>query len=76
MALFKYMQSLTLSQDTNFDILRDPGSDTRDAGIYRCEACGREIAVAQGHRLPPQTHHPHAPGLGPIRWRLVAASAH
>ena len=58
------------------------------AGIYRCTRCGHEIAIAEGHTLPPDNSsghpkHSRAPGttfLGeiadPMRWRLVAQAKH
>jgi hypothetical protein len=74
MALFKYPQFMSLTEDGNFDILREPGSDSPDGGVYRCVSCGHEIGIARGQRLPPQNHHHHALGLAPIRWRLIAAA--
>ena len=76
MALYKHTQFLQANQHTNFDTLRSPGDDAPDAGIYRCEACGHEIGIAKDHKLPPQNHHQHASGDGPIRWRLIVASIH
>lgn len=76
MASYKYQQFLSLNQHANFDTLRDPGVDAPDAGLYRCEACGHEIGIAKGHKLPPQNHHQHQAGISGIRWRLIAASAH
>ena len=38
---------------------------------YRCAACGHEIGIAKGHKLPPQNHHQHAPGIGRIQWQLL-----
>ena len=43
MALYKYSSNLSVNQHGNFDTLRDPGTEAPDAGIYRCEVCGREI---------------------------------
>lgn len=74
MALYKYPNYFQQSTHTNFDTLRDPGTDAPDAGIYRCEACGHEIGIAKGHKLPPQNHHMHPAGKGPIRWRLIVAA--
>ena len=76
MALYKYPKFLTPSQHKNFDTLRDPGADAPDAGVYRCQVCGHEIGIAKGHKLPPQGHHTHSPGSGPIRWLLLVAALH
>lgn len=76
MAFYKYAQFLTTNQHGNFDILRSPGDAAPDAGIYRCEACGHEVGIAKGHTLPPQGHHQHSQGIGPIRWRLIVAAIH
>jgi hypothetical protein len=73
MALFKYKEYMEPSQDKAFDTLLQPSVAATWPGIYRCHACGHEIAIAQGHNLPPQNHHQHAPGIGPIQWRLVAS---
>ncbi len=76
MALYKYNKFLQLNQHANFETLRSPGDDAPDAGIYRCETCGHEIGIAKGHKLPPQNHHQHTLGAGPIRWRLIVAATH
>ncbi len=73
MALYKYEQFLENSTDQAFDKLLEPRGAAPWPGIYRCHACGHEIAIASGHALPPQNHHQHAPGLGRIQWRLVAS---
>jgi hypothetical protein len=71
MALYKFPQLLIQSQDAAFDTLSGPGAQTPHSGIYRCEGCGKEIAANAGNPLPPQNHHQHAVGQGPIRWRLA-----
>jgi len=53
-----------------FDIELDPGDECVHHGIYYCKVCGREIALPQGHKAPPQNHHQHAL-LGAIRWKLL-----
>ena len=73
MALYKYADFLEPSQDAAFDRLNDPSTAAPWPGIYRCHACGHEIAIAAGHTLPPQNHHQHRPGLGSIQWRLVVS---
>jgi len=70
MALYKYNQFLEKSEHEAFDQLQVPGSAAPYPGIYRCEVCGHEIAIAGGHTLPQQNHHQHSPGQEPIRWRL------
>jgi hypothetical protein len=71
MALYKYQVFLEKSEDEAFDQLIVPGTAAPWPGIYRCHACGHEIATAATHALPPQNHHQHKPGVGPIQWRLV-----
>jgi hypothetical protein len=71
MALYKYSQFLTVSQDAAFDSIAGPGTTTPHSGIYRCEGCGKEIAANEGNPLPPQNHHQHGPAQGTIRWRLA-----
>ena len=71
MAQFKHGQHLTQSQHAAFDTPVSPGTAAANAGIYRCVVCGDEIGIAKGHTLPPQNHHQHAPGLGPVQWKLL-----
>lgn len=71
MAQYKHGQHLTQSQHEAFDARLSPGTVTINAGIYRCAVCGDEIGIAKGHTLPPQNHHQHAPGLGPVQWQLL-----
>jgi hypothetical protein len=70
-ALYKYGNLLQQSTHTAFDTLHMPGALAPYSGIYRCEGCGHEIAEVRMRPLPPQNHHQHIPGQGPIRWRLV-----
>ena len=74
MAFYKHAKFLSRNPHENFDLLQEPGVDAADAGIYRCEVCGQEIGIAQTHKLPPQSHHTHAAGSGPIRWQLIVAT--
>lgn len=71
MAQYKHGQYLTQSQHDEFDKRLTPGTPAANAGIYRCAVCGDEIGIAKGHTLPPQNHHQHAPGHGPIQWQLL-----
>jgi hypothetical protein len=73
MALYKHAQFITLSDDKAFDTLLEPGVAATWPGIYRCHACGHEIAIAGTHTLPSQNHHQHKPGIGSIQWRLVVS---
>lgn len=71
MAQYKYSHYLNQNNHSGYDNLWSPGDICADSGIYRCEACGDEIASNKGNPLPPQNHHQHRPGLGTIRWRLI-----
>ena len=71
MAQYKYQKYLSQSDNAGYDKLYSPGSVCLNSGIYRCEACGDEIASNKGNPLPPQNHHQHAPGLGNIQWKLI-----
>jgi hypothetical protein len=71
MALYKYITLMMQSNDSAFDQLNEPSTAAPWPGIYRCQTCGHELAIAQGHTLPPQNHHHHQSGVGRIQWRLV-----
>jgi len=71
MALYKYAQFLKQSGHEAFDQFFQPGTTTVYSGVYRCEVCGKEIASIANSPLPPQNHHQHNVGLGPIVWRLA-----
>ncbi|MGF6779341.1 hypothetical protein P3T21_004570 [Paraburkholderia sp. GAS334] len=47
-----------------------PADEVVVSGIYCCSGCKREITSSKGDRWPPQNHHQHEPGQGPIRWTL------
>jgi hypothetical protein len=76
MALYKHGNHLQHVQDQAFDGIHHPGQAAPFAGIYRCVVCGHEIGTAYGHTLPPQGHHQHSPGLGPIQWQLLVFAQH
>ena len=76
MALYKYQQFLSKSEDAVFDTLYKPADAAPHSGIYRCEGCGREVASNQHEPLPPQNHHQHTGQQGSIRWRLVIYADH
>lgn len=71
MALYKYGQHLTQTQDAAFDATYHPGTNAPHPGIYHCTSCGDEIAIAGGHVLPPQNHKQHSPLNGAILWKLL-----
>ncbi|WP_439842233.1 hypothetical protein [Aeromonas taiwanensis] len=71
MAQYKYEKYLNKSDHSEYDKLYSPGDHCTNSGIYRCEACGDEIASNKGNPFPPQNHHQHSAGLGAIRWKLI-----
>ncbi|AYR26306.1 protein L [Herbaspirillum rubrisubalbicans] len=71
MALYKNGSLLKQTDDKAFDALHNPGHAAPHPGIYRCIACGDEIAIAGGHVLPPQNHAQHSPSQGQIKWQLL-----
>ncbi|HXM22528.1 MAG TPA: hypothetical protein VN948_14830 [Terriglobales bacterium] len=73
MAQYKYSQFLKHNSNDAFDKLHEPGARTPFSGIYRCAICGKEDVSTYEHPLPPQNHHQHAAGIGPIRWQLVVS---
>ncbi len=75
MAGYKYGEYLVQLNLSAYDTAHAPGSAAPRPGVYRCSACGDEIALAKGHALPSEHHHPHAPGQGTIVWKLLV-SAH
>ena len=76
MAWYKYDQYLKRSTGDAYDLVHQPGVAAPNAGIYRCEGCGREIGIASGHTLPPQGHHTHTTQQGRIQWRLIVYADH
>jgi hypothetical protein len=72
MALYRHAEFLTHSTDDAFDKLTEPGVAAPWPGIYRCQACGHEIAIAANHTLPSQNHHQHSPPAR-IQWRLIVS---
>lgn len=73
MALYKYVQFLTKSNDAAFDQINSAAANTPYSGIYRCEGCGKEVTSVAPYPLPPQNHHQHTTAQGYIRWRLVVS---
>lgn len=71
MAYYKNGNYLSQQQGAEFDVLHAPGGQTPHSGIYRCEGCGGSAVSTLGNALPPQNHHQHQYGQGPVQWRLV-----
>jgi hypothetical protein len=76
MAFYKTIGYLDLSNSDAFDKDHSPGSQAPHAGIFRCMGCHREIAIADGHTLPPQNHHSHSAAQGHVSWRLIVYADH
>jgi hypothetical protein len=70
-ALYKYSHFIQHIDNAAFDQINQPGIAAPWAGIYRCEGCGHEIAIAHNHILPAQNHPQHTQQQGAIRWRLT-----
>jgi hypothetical protein len=73
MALYKYSHYLSTSSSNAFDGTHTPGTAAPYPGIYRCTGCGKEIATAALHTLPPQGHHSHSVSQGRIAWQLIVS---
>ena len=73
-ALYKYGQTLSQSQDEAFDSEHEPGAVTPLSGIYRCTNCGEEVASPVGTPLPPHNHRPHDILQGRVRWQLLVST--
>lgn len=71
MALFKNRHLMTVVNDAAFDAFHEPASMAPHPGIYRCTACGDEVAVAAGQLLPPLDHRDHNLARGPVQWQLL-----
>jgi hypothetical protein len=72
-AVYKYLHYLVQSPHAAFDTLYTPGQAPAYSGIFRCEACGANVACNVGNPLPPQNHAQHPTGAD-IRWRLIVAT--
>lgn len=68
MAEYKYKENLSQSSSAAFDTRYAPGSRIENAGIYRCTACGDEIALPKKQPLP---DHKHAAEEGKVEWKLL-----
>jgi hypothetical protein len=73
MPLYKNSEYFIQSENVAFDGLHEPGQEAPFPGIYRCNGCGKEVAMASGQRLPQQNHHQHTSTQGRIRWQLVVS---
>lgn len=71
MAQYYDASFLIQSQHVNFDNRYAPGAVALTSGIYRCKACGREIAIAKGQALPSRNEHEHPFEFGPVSWQLI-----
>lgn len=74
MALYQDSNNLQQISDAAFNMSHNPGVPAPHAGIYKCEGCSDEIAIASGHILPPQNHYQHPSICRAIRWKLVVAA--
>jgi hypothetical protein len=70
--VIKYKHGGYLEQSDNvvFDVFHMVGDSAPYAGVYRCEACGRAVAVKKGQPLPSWDHHAHSDARG-VGWRLA-----
>ena len=73
MAAYKFKHFVTLDHSNKFDALHDPGSAHHILESTDAKNAGREIAIAKGHALPPESHHSHSLGQGKILWRLIVS---
>ena len=76
MASYKHEEFLEKSCSAAYDETHLAGSIAPYAGIYRCNACGFEIAAPKGRALPDADHHRHSNKQGAIRWRLIVFANH
>jgi hypothetical protein len=75
MAVYQNSTHIHSAAHAEFDTLYKPGDWSSWSGIYRCETCGHEAVHTIGKPLPPQDHHLHPIGVGPIRWRLIVTDS-
>jgi len=71
-ALYKYAECVRQVESPAFDAILPPGTPAPWAGIYQCDFCGCEIAVARNYILPPRNHHEHK-SKAKIHWRLTVS---
>jgi hypothetical protein len=70
MAIYRELTHLKSGYGIAFDTVHVPGDLAPQSGIYRCDVCGREIAIAEDHALPSGSHPKHR-NYSNIRWRLL-----
>ena len=61
MATSEYSNFVTQISYGAFRDIHNPGIPAPYGGIYRCEVCAHEIAIAERHTLPSQNHGQHSP---------------
>lgn len=66
MATYKNANYLPQSSSDCFDQDQGPGVAAPFAALYRCTGCHREIGIAAGHTLPPQSNHAHTSAQAPF----------
>ena len=71
MAEYRDARYLVVVQQDCFQDLHEPRTVATHTGIYRCEGCGLEIALAAGSLFPRENAHYHSNPTIPILWRLV-----
>ena len=76
MSLFRRSNDIEVSISPEFDREYEPGQTPVHSGIYRCRGCGCETVVSGATPLAADRHPKHAPGQGPVRWRLAVAAQH
>lgn len=70
MALFAHTGYLRYFDSTAFTHLHGPGDPSPYSGIYKCVACGHEVACAAAQSLP-KIAHPQHPADRTIEWRMI-----
>jgi hypothetical protein len=76
MAAYTTAAYLMQGASVAFNEEHGPGVAAPHSGVYRCMRRHREIAIAEGGKLPPQQHHSHNPDEGAVRGRLIVWADH
>jgi hypothetical protein len=76
MAGYRNPTFIIKNDSPEYDKLYAPGISAPHAGIYRCNKCGHEIGIAQGHVLPPRDTHNIRPQWAPSKWQLAVYAIH
>ena len=74
MAIYGNAADIRFGNGPAFTFTYGPSDHVPLSGIYRCDACGHEVAANRGDPLPPQNRHQHSLILGPVRWRPVVVT--